>query len=118
MHELIARFAPGRLHTLPMFHAIPARLLGGFRWTNPYYLEVAVNADGDVVGLFPGGEVARFCPVAELEHNLWDAVNAVGLTEEEKGRIATLITTNIVVPGGHLDAFETLGVSPPNPLLN
>ena len=118
MDDLVAKFAPPRLQTDPMFHAVLACLLGGYHWTKPYCVRVIITPDNRFIGVRPGGEADDFGPVADLRRNLRKLIETMGLTEAEKHRIATLVNRNIVVEGGHFDAFEILDLTPPDPRMN
>jgi hypothetical protein len=40
------------------------------------------------------------------------------MTEGDKHWVATLVNQNIIVQGGHFDAFEVLDLTPPDPRMN
>lgn len=90
MDDLIARFAPPRLQTNPRLHAVLACLLGGYRWTKPYCVRVIITAEGEFLGLRPGGEMDCFRPVSDLTRNLRQLVGQMGLTQAEEFRLAGL----------------------------
>jgi hypothetical protein len=118
MDELIERFSPDRLKVSGKLHAILGCLLGGQRWTEPFYAEIAVSIDGGVFGGLPDGHSVFLAVVSDLAENLRGVANAVGLTAPERVRLATIIEANVTVHGDNFDPFEVLGVSRPDPRLN
>jgi hypothetical protein len=118
MDKSIGRFSPDRLRVSGMFHAILGCLLGRQRWTEPSYDETAVTTDGHVLGALPDGHSVYLCLASDLKDNLRGVVDAVGLTDREKVRPATIICDRVTVHGGAFDPFDALGVNPPDPSLN
>lgn len=118
MDDLIAKFAPPRLHTDPRFHAVLACLLGGHRWTTPHCVRIIISPDNHFVSVRPDGGADDFGPVSDFRRNLRKLIETMALTETEKHRIATLINRNIEVQGGRFDAFEILDLTPPDPRMN
>jgi hypothetical protein len=118
MDELIQRFSPDRLRLSGKFYAILGCLLGGQKWTEPSYDEIAVSEDGHVFGALPDGHSVHLAVVSDLEDNLRGVADTVGLTASERIRLATIISDNVTVHGDNFDPFEILGVSRPDPSLN
>jgi hypothetical protein len=118
MDELIRRFSPDRLTVSGKLYAILACLLGGQRWTEPSYDEISVSTDGFVFGALPDGHSVLLAELSSLEENLRGVVDAVGLTEAEKVRLAGIIESNVTDHGDRFDAFEVLGVDRPDPRAN
>ena len=118
MDELVERFSPDRLKVSGKFYAILARLLGGQQWTDPSYAEIAITSDGHIIGALADGHDVYLGLVSDLVDNLRGVVDVVGLTEQEKVKLATIISLNITVHGDSLDVFDALDVSRPDPGLN
>jgi len=118
MDDLIERFSPDRLNVSGRLYAILGCLLGGQRWTEPWYEEIAVTSDGHVIGALPDGHGEYLAVVSDLEENLRGVVDAVGLTRDERLRLAEIIEANITVHENSFDVFETLGVTRPDPRMN
>jgi len=118
MDELIERFSPDRLNVSGKLYAILGCLLGGQRWTEPWYAEIAVTSDGHIIGALPDGHSEYLAVVSDLEENLRGVVDAVGLTASERLRLAGIIESNITVHEHSFDPYETLGVTRPDPQMN
>ena len=118
MDELIERFSPDNLNVSGKFYAILGCILGGQTWTDPSYVEIAVSTDGFVFGAQPDGHSVFLAGQSALEENLRGVVDAVGLTEAERIRLASIIEANVTDHGDRFDAYEVLGVTPPDPRLN
>ena len=118
MDELIERFSPDNLNVSGKLYAILGCILGGQMWTDPSYIEIAVSTDGFVFGALPDGHSVFLAGLSALKENLRGVVDAVGLTESEKVTLAGIIEANVTDHGDNFDAFEVLGVTPPDPRLN
>ena len=117
MDELIERFSPDRLRVSGRLHAILGGLLGQ-KWTEPWYIEIAVTSDGHVIGALPDGHSQYLAVVSDLETNLRGVVDTLGLTAPERLRLAGIIEANVTVHEASFDPYETLGVTRPDPLMN
>jgi hypothetical protein len=110
--ELESRFAPERLSVSPMFTAILARLLGGFRWTEPVIAEIILTSDGSVLVRHDGefGANNHISHVDDLKMNLRGVVNAVNPNRDERIRLAILFARNVTNHGCDFDPTKFLGV--------
>lgn len=110
LDELTGKFCPERLNVSGMFTALLARMLGGFRWTNPSIAEIILTADNCVMARREGdiGANEFIGSLDDLKRNLRGVVDVVGLNPEERIRLAFIIGQNVTVGRANFDPFEVI----------
>lgn len=95
----------------PLFKAMLARLLGGYDWTNPSIVELAIDHDGNLFMSRTDDPRSAMCGhISDLKRNLQGVVDALELTRDEKIRLSVLIGANVTNHGADFDPFEFLGL--------
>lgn len=110
--SLTGKFHPNRLAVSGKMTALLARLLGGYRWTDPALVEIALTSDGNIFVVNEGDVRSTFLEgnVEDLKWNLRGVVDVVDVTHHERIRLAFLFMSNVTNHGADFDPFEFLGL--------
>ena len=113
--ELTGKFCPNRMRCSGKLSALLARMLGGYRWTEPALIEIAVTSDsvfavkeGDCgANEFIGG-------IEDFTRNLRGVVDTINPSLAERRQLAALFTANVTDHRSGVDFYQVLGLDPAN----
>ena len=111
LDALTGKFHPNRMKCSAKLTALLARLLGGYRWTDPAIVELILTSDtimareeGDI------GANSFIGAPEDFTRNLRGVVDAAGVTNDERIRLAVLFSNNVTDHRSGIDFFKVLGL--------